>query len=447
MVKKFSLEEICTYLEKEAKTKEEKEKFSPQGLKCALASGRGMGGFTLRMLLIPDSIQVIVSPPACGRHGDFDLLAAGVVNRFFRIRLSEKTIVSGTASKMVCEEVLNLVEKMNLKPKVLSLCITCVDALLNTDYSVLGKKLKEKYNIRFEVVRMFPFLADSVKTHFELLMESVYSLMEVDSNKEIKKAVNIIGKTDTARVTDFFKILNEEGYEVQEIHNCKTIDDYDDLGRACLNVVLNKHSVCAAKLMKKKYGIPYIEFFECFNPEEIKENYKRLGEILGCELNVEEYYQKACEKVKEVHKLIEGNSFAVGGGIDYNPVKFAYNWCKTGYPLKYFLVSKIQREDLQYYQWMKENTPETYVYLATDTTMMSFIDEPDYVKYTLGVQYGLVQKMNDVTMLRFEEEPFDFETLIAVLDQLEEGLLDKNKKENSVDKNVFARNWSTYREE
>lgn len=446
-MKKFSLDEICNYLEADQTTKEEQEKFSPQGLKCPLVGARGAGGFALRMLLIPESIQVIVSMPACGRHGDLDVMAAGITNRFFRIRLTEKDIVSGASVKKVSEEVLNLVETMENRPKVLTLCITCIDALLHTDYAMLGKKLKEQYGMRFEVTRMFPFLAESVKTHFDLLMESVYGLIEVAEERKNRKVVNIIGKTDAASPdTDFYKVLQKAGYEVQEIHACKTLDDYDKLGEACLNVVLNKHTIPAAKMMEKKHGIPYVEFLECLNPEIIRQNYEQLGNALGCKLDFEEYYLQACEKVNSMRELLRGKSFASGAGIDYNPVKLACEWCQMGFPLKYFLVSQIKKEDMEYYRRLKENSPETYVYLVSDTSMMQFINAPDNVAYGVGVQYGLLQKMDQVSMLKMSEEPYDFMTLIQAMEQIEASLSPIEMKAGVAEPDIFARNWSTYKE-
>lgn len=444
-MKKFNLDEICNYLENDQMTKKDQEAFAPQGLKCPLSGGRGMGGFAIRMLLIPESIQVMVSPPACGRHSDLDLMGAGIKDRFYRIRLSEKDIVSGTAAKMVVETVLQLVETLNPKPKAISLCSTCIDALLHTDYSVLGKKLEELYGIRLQLAPMLPFLADGRKTHFELLIESVYGAVKVSERK--RNVVNLIGKTDAASPdTDFYKVLQKAGYEVQEIHACKTLDDYDKLGEACLNVVLNKHTIPAAKMMEKKHGIPYIEFLECLNPETIRQNYERLGNALGCKLDYEEYYLQACEKVDLMRECLQDKTFASGAGIDYNPVKFACEWCQMGFPLKYFLVSQIKKEDMEYYRWMKENSPETYVYLVSDTSMVQFINTPDKVEYAAGIQYGLLQKMDQVSMLKMSEEPYDFMTLIQVMEQIEASLSTSEVKAGSAEPDIFARNWSTYKE-
>ena len=46
----------------------------------------------------------------------------------------------------------------------------------------------------------------------------VYGLIETDIEKPKKKLVNLLGKIDPAdKETDFYKVLEEAGYEVREI--------------------------------------------------------------------------------------------------------------------------------------------------------------------------------------------------------------------------------------
>lgn len=449
-IKTYSLEEICQYLEQEKPDAEEKAKFEPHGLRCPLATGRGMGGFSKTAVLIPESVHIIVSPPACGRHADFDFLAAGIRGRLFRIRLTEQEIISGTAADMVKKEVLELISSLEVKPKAVTLCITCVDALINTDYTGLKKVLKNEYGIRFGIIQMFPFMAESIIKHTELLIESVYSMIEPDRKNE-KKAVNLLGKTTEAKEnTDFFRVLENAGYQVHEIHRFNTIEEFDEMGTACLNVVLNEHSLYAAKMMKRKYGIPFIEFMECMDPQKIRENYRRLEAELGCTLDIEEYYQAALKKREEFRALTSGKSFATGGAVSYHPVKAACDMVKLGGKLSYFTVDQIRKKDLEYFRWLREHSEETRVYLASDSEMMRFIDEPQCVDYTLGVEPALFLKAKGTVMLKTAEEPYDFMTFIEAVGMMEEIIrkaavkTEEGKEAEKDEMSLFARNWSIY---
>lgn len=446
-IKKFTLQEICDYLSGETEQSAKKEKFKPKGLCCPLSTGRGMGGFSRMALLVPQSIHIIVSPPSCGRHGDFDMLAYGIKGRFFRIRLEEKEIVSGTAAAMVKKEVLQLISSMEEKPKAVTLCITCVDALINTDYMELKKALKNEFGIRFGIVRMFPFLADSIRKHTEMLFDSVYNLIETDVTKEKRKAVNIIGKiTEPKETTDFYQVLKEAGYEVCEIQKCKTIEEFDRLGESCLNVVVNEKAIPAANMMKRKYKIPYIEFMECLNPEEIAENYRRLEKALDCKLDTEAYYRKAIEKAEELKTLLNQKTSASGGTIDYNPVKTAYDLARIGVKLQYFVTDGFRKTDEPYYRWLSENSGDTQVYLIVESEMMNFIDEPEEVDYAVGMSSIMFMKSPNVKVLSLEEEPYDFVTFTEAVDVMTENMKPKTKAAKEKEPSLFARKWSVYEE-
>ena len=448
-MKRFSINEICDYLEMEHPTQEEISRFSAEGLPCSFALGRGMGGFSMRMLLIPESVHIIVVPSACGRHGTLDITMAGLSDRLYRIWLSEEEIVSGSAVRNVTDQVMELIGNMEERPKVVTICTSCIDGVLHTDYSVLGKKLKDEYGIRFGEVGMFPFLGESKRTYTEKLIKSVYSVMQGPKEPSESNRINIVGKTDAADPdTDFYKVLEQAGYEVQEIHACSTLEDYDNLAKARLNVVLNRHSIYAAQCMEKKYGIPYIEFFECFDSEEILSNYKKLEEVLNCSLNVDLYYRQAQKKIEKIQKNMEGKSFATGADVAYNPVKYAYDWCRQGFPLKYFWTFKIEKADLPYYQWLREHKPDTYVYLATDTTMMKFIETPDRVDGVSGIDSFSMKNSENTMILNMGEEPYDFGTLMEAIDMIEESMNVQDTKvdDETENKNPFARNWSVYSE-
>ena len=79
--------------------------------------------------------------------------------------------------------------------------------------------------------------------------------------------------------------------------------------------------------------------------------------------------------------------------------------------------------------------------------MIHFIDNPDFVDYTAGIQYGLVKKIENLTTVKLGEEPYDFETLMAELNRLEEAVSEKKENLSSkTETNIFSRNWSTYKE-
>ena len=445
-VKKYEIKEVISYLEKDTKTKEEKEYFKPQGFRFPLGFGRGMDGFSMKALLIPESIHILVSPVGCGRHSDIEVLGSGEdIRRIYRIWLTENDIVVGSVNR-VKKKVLELIDSMEKKPKAVTLNVTCLDALLNTDYSEVGIELEKRYGIRFGYIRMFPFLQESRKTHGMMLMEFQYSLIRKTIDKK-NKFVNIIGNTkEISLESDFSKIMKEAGYQVLEIRSCKTIEEYDQMGTAKLNVVLNKHTVPAAKMMEKKYGIPYVEFFECMDPEKIKANYKAVEQKLNCKLNYEKYYLEALEKKKQFATFMKGKTAAVGGGLDYNPIKCASEVAMLGLDIKYVWVSEFRKSDLVYYEKMLELGQTSDLYLMTDYSMKNWkLTEETKVDVVIGLASLLLMGVYGPRYMFLKEEPYDFETFISAINTMihifNEG---NNFGGTQKEKNIFDRDWGIY---
>lgn len=447
-MKKYRLEEICNFLKKDYHeiSKEIKNKYEAEGLRCFFSTMRGMGGWTNRALLIPESIHIIISPAACARHGYFDALSQGNQKRVYRYCLSEEDIVLGKGVENFQAEIIRLIEGMEEKPRMVTICTTCVDALMHTDYLTIKRILLKKFGIRFVEIKMFPFLADSIKTHKDMLWESVYSGIECDKTIPKEKRINIIGRTLAMdEKSDFYHLLSKKGYEVQEIHHCKTIEEYDNMGKACLNVIVSSYGIAAAKMMERKYGIPYIPFFECMDEDMIAANYKKLGSLLGEKFEIDEYYDWVKKEINEFRQLAGNKTFASGGTIDHNPVKAARYLVKMGVNLKYFIVNQIKTSDLEDYKWLLQNSPHTEVYLGADTSMYGFIHMPEETDYTVGVEYSLLKNVRNVIRMKVEEEPYDFTSLIESVKMMKKTMNGGGGTPQT--DYALQRVWSTYREE
>ncbi len=444
-VKKYELDDILSYLSGNAASNQE---YCPKGFSALMAIGRGTGGFSNNALLIPESIHIAVTPVGCARHADFEIYADGdPIGRMYHIHLTESDVVVGTGVERVKDTVLELVDSLDPKPKAVTFLITCLDALLNTDYSPIGKELEKRYGIRFTTVKMFSFLNNSKKTHLMMMQESIFGMIR-SSGVRNEHSINMIGNTALfTGKTEFKTVLNEAGYQVQEIRTCKTFEEFDQMADARLNVVLNPFAAPAAEMMKKKLGIPYVLFYECMDPEQIKRNYQLLEEELQCKLNYEKYYQKAIEKKAEFRALVRGKTFAVSDGFDFNPVKSAVEFAKLGGTVKYAWVQKFRKEDEKYYHKLKDLGQETVFYLASDYSLNYFTAQADYhVDYAVGIMPLLFMGGFGPKHLMLGEEAFDFETFTEMTDAMIQMIHQEDRPwGQNREATIFDRNWNMYR--
>lgn len=427
----------------------------PQGRSCGnqdslwfpASSTRGNGGFPNSGMNIPESIQFFVGPPACGRHADFDLMSTNRGHRFYRIRIAEQDLVNGTIVEKAEQQIFAFLETLETKPKVVEICVTCVDALLNSDFDGLAARLKQRCGIRFALIRMCPILTDSVRSNSQMLIESQYSLLQPSGVKQ--KSVNILGRIQKIpHESELYRVLEAAGYRVNSILECETLAEYDALGDACLNLVAVKNALPAAKSMQKRFGIPYLLFLETCSPDEILENYRQLEKALGCSLPVELQWQAARQKAREVAEKHANRSIVIGHAYDYVPLKLAMDLRSLGLPVKKAFINDVKKTDLPYLKALEENAPDLRIFFASDPEMVYHAYRPGSGDLTIGLEPTHFIRSPGMHRLSPGEQPMEFMGLMDLLNKIDHALSETSGPAPAAPApDPFARQWGPYRKE
>ena len=106
----------------------------------------GAQGFGVKRagLSVPESVMLIVSPGCCGRNTSAITTNDHYQHRYFYYLMDETDIVTGRHLAHIPQAVKEVVESLAVKPKVVMICITCVDALLGTDMERVCRKCEEQ---------------------------------------------------------------------------------------------------------------------------------------------------------------------------------------------------------------------------------------------------------------------------------------------------------------
>lgn len=416
-------------------------------LKFVAATTRGNGGFPNSGMNIPESIQFFVGPPACGRHADFDLMTTNRGHRFYRIRIAEQDLVNGTIVDKVNDQIFAFLENMETKPRVVEVCVTCVDALLNSDFDGIAARLKQRYGIRFALIRMCPILTDSVRSNSQMLIESQYSLLRPSGVKQ--KTVNILGRIQKIpHESELYQTLNAAGYQVNNILECETLEQYDALGDACLNLVAVRNAIPAAKSMQKRFGIPYLLFLESCSPDEILENYRQLEKTLQCSLSVEEPCQAVRQKAREIAEKHAERCMIIGQAYDYVPLKLAADLRNLGIPVKKAFINEIKKTDLPYLKALEEIAPDLRIFFSSDPEMIYHAYQPDSGDLTLGLEPTHFIRCPGIQRLSPGEQPMEFMGLMDLLNRIDQALSEEPKPAPAaMASDPYARRWGPCRKE
>ena len=159
----------------------------------------GANGYGVKRagLAIPESVMLLIAPGCCGRNSTILSRVSGYSERMFYLLMDETDLVTGRHLSRIPQAVREIVEVPEVRPKVVVLCITCVDALLGTDLVRVAKKAERETGVRVVPSYMYALMREGTKPPMTAIRQSVYSLLE--KRRKNPHAVNLLGQFDLQR--------------------------------------------------------------------------------------------------------------------------------------------------------------------------------------------------------------------------------------------------------
>ena len=250
-----------------------------------------------RVVLYPvtDALHVIHGPIGCAAY-TWDIrgaLSSGreIHRMSFSTDLREKHIVFG-GEKQLYDTVSELIEIY--QPKAAFIYTTCIVGIIGDDVEAVCKRISKEKNIDVIPVQSEGFQGTK-KDGYQVACEAIFKLIGTgDQPKKEGYLINILGDFNLAGELWILK----EYYEKMGINFQATItgdgrvDDIRHAHHAALNVVQCSGSMMhLARLMKEKYGIPFIkvsyfgiedmsdalyEVAKFFNDEKLEKNAQQI---------------------------------------------------------------------------------------------------------------------------------------------------------------------------
>ncbi len=216
-----------------------------------------------RVVLYPiaDALHLIHGPIGCAAY-TWDIrgsLSSGPeLHRLsFSTDLREKDVVFGGAEKLTAS-LRELIDKHH--PKAAFVYTTCIVGVIGDDVEAVCREVSKEKGIPVIPVQA-PGFQGSKKDGYRIACESLFKLVGTQNRPVPKYSINILGDFNLAG--ELWILL--EYYKRMGIHVNATItgdgrvDDICNAHNASLNVVQCSGSmIYLAKLMKEKYGVPFM---------------------------------------------------------------------------------------------------------------------------------------------------------------------------------------------
>lgn len=394
----------------------------------------GAEGFGVKRagLAVPGSIMLIVAPGCCGRNTSMISSMKEYNNRFFYLCMDETDIVTGRHLKKIPKAVASICERLEKKPSVVMICITCVDALLGTDMERVCRKAEEKAGLPVRPCYMYALTREGRKPPMVHVRQSLYSLLEPGHKKG--NVVNLLGYfSPLVDDCELYILLQEAGVKtIHEISRCEDFEEYKKMSEANFNLVLHPEARFAAEDFHDRLKIPFIELRRLYQIDKIGSQYQAFGAALGIEFHAEEQKKQAQKAIESFRKVCPDPVFAVGECANADPFELSLALVKYGFKVAE-IYGTITGENFIYIRQLKKLSPQTKIFSNMEPTMLYYDPTESGVTLTIGKDACYYHPNTKGIHWNEERQPFGyagvrrlFEALeLAVTEQAEGNVLQK----------------------
>ena len=239
------------------------------------------------ILRIPESHDLYLCPNSCGRRQGIRALKNGEAEHASFLSFSQADVALGDYLHQIDDAVDVVLERVNPRPRVLTLHVNCIDDFLGTDTDALLAELSQRHpDVTFLLARLNPIATDvrGGASPAQAVQAGLYAPLVPVAPQEHDTGVNAVGTfarlPESSEIYDVLAALGTPPNEVRDLLSCPTFAEYQLMARSRLTLSVGHLGDGAAADMQERLGIPWMAWPACYDLDEIARRYVRLVELL-----------------------------------------------------------------------------------------------------------------------------------------------------------------------
>ncbi|MCR5776816.1 MAG: nitrogenase [Lachnospiraceae bacterium] len=324
-------------------------------------------------MAVPESHQIYVCAVNCMRGVVMTALEMGARDRFSCVTIEEKDMFSDNLETLTIEGVCEVIEKLDKHPRNIMVFTVCVHAFMGANLKKIYDELSKRYpDIDFCRCYMDPIMQKNGPSPD---MKLRYAMFEPLVPLDIKRnTVALLGcdlKMEREQ-NDIVACLEDNGFTVMQLQDCKDYDDYLSLGSAEYFITTYPNAERAIGRTAKRLGRKFMYMPAHLDDEHIKNELKEIADMTGISgFDIEDSAREAKTELKRVRELIGDTEIAIDYIAHTEPCGVARLLFENGFNVKRIYLDAVAADDKDNENWIKENgsgiefiptiTPETRV--------------------------------------------------------------------------------------
>ena len=269
------------------------------------------------VLHIPESHTLYVGPLSCTRRHDIHARQYGDRDDVSFLFIDQEDVISGRYEDLMVQSIGQLLDVLESSPRIIFLAVFCIDDFLGTDEDALVERLTERYpECQFAIEHIDPVSINERQSMGAKKLVGQYRFIKPVPTEEHDRGINLMGVfVPFNQKCEMFQLLEAWGVgPLRALYDCKTYEDYQAMGKSCLNLVFRTMQTGVADYLEDHLEIPYYVFAPSYDARAVAMGYKNIAQMLGCEADAGylDAQISSCEKdAQDTVRLLDGMPVAI----------------------------------------------------------------------------------------------------------------------------------------
>lgn len=366
-------------------------------------------------LRIPESHALYACPQACGRRQGIRLLMNDDAEHASFLTFSQVDIALGSYVEQMERAIERVVSQV--RPRVLTIYVNCVDDFLGTDFDALLADLSARYRtVRFLLSRINPVSEDVRSVSVAASAQrGLYAALEPSDVRDA--GVNVVGSyVPVPAECEFGEVLASCGAgPVRQLPGCGTFDEYARMADSSLTVSLSHVGDAPAADMEARLGIPWTRWHACYDLDEIERRYGALAAALGAPSpSCAPWRAQAADAVECARVAVGARPIVVDTSASFMPFSLASALLRYGFDVRAVFALHTKGCDDDAERTLALEHPGVRVFRQTDCRVDRDFGIPSE-SVAIGCDGAFLTSARRVVDLYHDEGCFGFQGVVRLM--------------------------------
>lgn len=259
-------------------------------------------------MLIPECHQIYVCTDNCLRGVIMTADEMDAADRISSVMPDETEIFDGRLEEITIRGIKDVIRKLPERPRAVQLFPVCMHHFIGCDMRYIFDQVEKAFpEIDFMECFMDPIRQKLTTTPEQ---RQRFQMMKVLAKEKVPadfSSVSILGENLRTRDSDFLEILQQEGFRILQVQDCRTYDEYLAMGRSFLWITKSPLSRYGLEKASSLGGRKSLYLPAAVNYDEIDKQLSSLMNLL-CEASGRsraEAGEKLSVRIREQRALTE----------------------------------------------------------------------------------------------------------------------------------------------